>query len=123
MAVVGWNGDAGHGRGDHLHLSWSHSETKPKTPARVVYTRKCPGSKRDDDPARDGGRDRDRDDRPGSGGGTRPGRSGGGGRGDGSNGGTSPGSGGGAGGGGSGGSGGGVSAKVGRLAPTVPETR
>jgi hypothetical protein len=39
---VGWNGDAGHGRGDHLHLSWSHTETKPRHPARVVYTRKCP---------------------------------------------------------------------------------
>ena len=39
---VGWNGDPGHGRGDHLHLSWMHSETEPKDPARVVYTRKCP---------------------------------------------------------------------------------
>src|SRR5215203_1662358 len=39
---VGWNGDAGHGRGDHLHLSWSHSDTQPKHPARVVYTRRCP---------------------------------------------------------------------------------
>jgi len=39
---VGWNGDAGHGRGDHLHLSWSHSVTEPRDPARVVYTRKCP---------------------------------------------------------------------------------
>jgi hypothetical protein len=39
---VGWNGDAGHGRGHHLHLSWMHSETKPKDPARVVYTRRCP---------------------------------------------------------------------------------
>jgi hypothetical protein len=39
---VGWNGDAGHGRGHHLHLSWMHSETEPEDPARVVYTRKCP---------------------------------------------------------------------------------
>jgi hypothetical protein len=39
---VGWNGDPGHGRGDHLHLSWMHSDTEPKDPARVVYTRKCP---------------------------------------------------------------------------------
>jgi hypothetical protein len=39
---VGWNGDPGHGRGDHLHLSWMHTPTKPKHPARVVYTRKCP---------------------------------------------------------------------------------
>jgi hypothetical protein len=39
---VGWNGDPGHGRGDHLHLSWMHSPTEPGNPARVVYTRKCP---------------------------------------------------------------------------------
>src|SRR5215203_1817314 len=44
---VGWNGDAGHGRGIHLHLSWSHSETEPGHPARVVYTRRCPGSGHD----------------------------------------------------------------------------
>ena len=41
---VGWNGDPGHGRGNHLHLSWMHSPTKPRHPARVVYTRRCPGS-------------------------------------------------------------------------------
>jgi hypothetical protein len=41
---VGYNGDAGHGRGNHLHLSWMHSPTRPRQPARVVYTRKCPGS-------------------------------------------------------------------------------
>ena len=39
---VGWNGDPNHGRKNHLHLSWMHSETKPEDPARVVYTRKCP---------------------------------------------------------------------------------
>jgi hypothetical protein len=39
---VGWNGDSGHGRGHHLHLSWMHSETEPEDPARVVYTRRCP---------------------------------------------------------------------------------
>jgi hypothetical protein len=39
---VGWNGDPGHGRGNHLHLSWMHSPTEPRHPARVVYTRKCP---------------------------------------------------------------------------------
>jgi hypothetical protein len=118
---VGWNGDAGHGRGNHLHLSWAHSETRPTVPARVVYTRKCPRPKRGDKPARDGGRDRD--DRPGSGGGSRPGRGGGGGdgQGDGSNGGTSPRSGSDGGGGGWGG-GGGISTKIGRLAPVVPES-
>ncbi|HYU61691.1 MAG TPA: hypothetical protein VEK39_13110 [Solirubrobacterales bacterium] len=39
---VGYNGDEGHGRGNHLHLSWMHSETKPKHPAETVYTRFCP---------------------------------------------------------------------------------
>jgi hypothetical protein len=39
---VGWNGDPGHGRGNHLHLSWSHTPAKPRHTARVVYTRKCP---------------------------------------------------------------------------------
>jgi hypothetical protein len=39
---VGYNGDKNHGRGDHLHLSWSHSETKPKHEARTVYTLQCP---------------------------------------------------------------------------------
>ena len=39
---VGWSGDPGHGPGDHLHLSWSHSATPPGNPARVVYTRICP---------------------------------------------------------------------------------
>ena len=40
---VGYNGDIGHGRGHHLHLSWSHSPTEPEDPARTVYTLKCPG--------------------------------------------------------------------------------
>jgi hypothetical protein len=39
---VGYNGDVNHGKGHHLHLSWSHSPTKPKDPARTVYTIKCP---------------------------------------------------------------------------------
>ncbi len=43
---IGWNGDAGHGRGDHLHLSYAHSPTRPRHPARVVYTRNCPGQRR-----------------------------------------------------------------------------
>jgi len=41
---VGYDGDAGHGRGHHLHLSWNHSMTKPKRPAPTVYTVHCPGS-------------------------------------------------------------------------------
>ncbi len=43
-AGSGYNGDAGHGRGNHLHLSWNHSDTKPGRPARTVYTLRCPGS-------------------------------------------------------------------------------
>ncbi|HEV2074857.1 MAG TPA: hypothetical protein VGR10_01300 [Thermoleophilaceae bacterium] len=39
---VGWNGDAGHGWGHHLHLSYMHSYTPPRDPARIVYTRRCP---------------------------------------------------------------------------------
>jgi hypothetical protein len=41
---VGYNGDAGHGRGHHLHLSWNHSDARPKHPAKTVYTLRCPGS-------------------------------------------------------------------------------
>ena len=33
---VGWNGDAGHGRGNHLHLSWMHSPS----PARASGPRR-----------------------------------------------------------------------------------
>jgi hypothetical protein len=50
---VGYNGDAGHGRGDHLHLSWMHSETGFNDPARLVYTRKCPYRRRDRGEPRD----------------------------------------------------------------------
>lgn len=39
---VGYDGDSGHGRGNHLHLSWSHSEVKPRRPARTVHTVRCP---------------------------------------------------------------------------------
>jgi hypothetical protein len=39
---VGYNGDAGHGRGHHLHLSYSHSPAKYNTTARTVWTLKCP---------------------------------------------------------------------------------
>jgi hypothetical protein len=94
---VGWNGDPGHGRGNHLHLSWSHSETEPGHPARVVYTRRCPGSgkhKRSDD----GGHHH-----RGPTGGTGAGALG---SGDGSSGGTSAGS---------------LSPRIGKLAPVVAE--
>ena len=39
---VGYNGDAGHGRGNHLHLSWSHSTARPGHPAKTVDTIRCP---------------------------------------------------------------------------------
>lgn len=39
---VGYDGDSGHGRGHHLHLSWNHSETKPGVRAASVYTLRCP---------------------------------------------------------------------------------
>jgi hypothetical protein len=47
---VGYDGDAGHGRGHHLHLSWSHSPAKFGEPADSVYTMRCPkkGPKRNE---------------------------------------------------------------------------
>jgi hypothetical protein len=39
---VGYDGDANHGRGHHLHLSWSHSPAKFGTPAESVYSIRCP---------------------------------------------------------------------------------
>lgn len=40
---VGYDGDSGHGRGHHLHLSWAHSDnTTFGKPARWVLSRKCP---------------------------------------------------------------------------------
>jgi len=42
---VGYNGDAGHGTGHHLHLSWNHSETKPGVSPATVYTLRCPSAK------------------------------------------------------------------------------
>lgn len=42
---VGYDGDAGHGRGHHLHLSWAHSDkARFGKPARTVYTLRCPGA-------------------------------------------------------------------------------
>jgi hypothetical protein len=47
---VGYDGDANHGRGHHLHLSWMHSPAKFGKPADSVYTMRCPkrGPKRGD---------------------------------------------------------------------------
>jgi hypothetical protein len=107
---VGWNGDAGHGRGNHLHLSWSHSPSEPGQPARVVYTRRCPGSGGEEGSGgHDGNHHHGRHSHDG---GTAPGSGSGGGKGadGGSNGGT-----------GSGGGGGGTAPNVGKLAPVVPE--
>ena len=41
---VGYNGDANHGRGDHLHLSYAHSDTRFNRPAKTIYTRLCPAT-------------------------------------------------------------------------------
>ncbi|MFN8112574.1 MAG: hypothetical protein U0R51_05180 [Solirubrobacterales bacterium] len=41
---VGYNGDAGHGRGNHLHLSWNHGDARAFHPAKTVYTMICPGT-------------------------------------------------------------------------------
>lgn len=58
---VGYDGDANHGRGNHLHLSWSHSPAKFGTPAESVYTMRCPKPRN----ARRGGKDSDeRPDKP-----------------------------------------------------------
>jgi hypothetical protein len=60
---VGYDGDAGHGRGHHLHLSWEHSATKAGKPAESVYTMRCPKGrpKRGDG---SGDSDGDKPDRP-----------------------------------------------------------
>jgi hypothetical protein len=42
---VGYDGDEGHGRGNHLHLSWSHSELSGKRRfPKTVITKHCPKS-------------------------------------------------------------------------------
>ena len=52
---VGYDGDSGHGRRHHLHLSWSHSPAKFDTPARTVWTIKCPDAPTGTDDGGDGG--------------------------------------------------------------------
>lgn len=90
---VGYNGDAGHGRGDHLHLSWDHSDARAGHPAKSVYTFKCPGKGK-------GGRVPDDPGTTGDDGGTKGGHGGHGGRNqnDGPSGGVEPGADGGSGG-------------------------
>ncbi len=44
---VGYDGDEGHGRGNHLHLSWSHSElTGHRRFPKTVITKHCPGKRK-----------------------------------------------------------------------------
>ena len=74
---VGYDGDAGHGSGHHLHLSWSASETGFGEPARTVYSVKCPTKKKPaapKDPAGDGNVDDGPDTAGGVGGNKNPGR-------------------------------------------------
>jgi len=52
---VGYDGDAGHGRGHHLHLSYSHSPTAYDDPARTVYTLRDPVRDGSTEPPDDGG--------------------------------------------------------------------
>ena len=40
---VGYDGDANHGRGHHLHLSWSHSTAKPGDPGEAGQHAALPG--------------------------------------------------------------------------------
>lgn len=76
---VGYDGDSGHGRGHHLHLSYNHSGAKFGETPKTVYTVKCPKPAGGDEP------DRDND---GDGGGISAGGGGGGGDGDGGGGGS-----------------------------------
>lgn len=48
---VGYDGDAGHGRGHHLHLSFNHSASRYNKPAKTIYSMKCPVPKDDANPA------------------------------------------------------------------------
>jgi hypothetical protein len=103
---VGYNGDAHHGRGHHLHLSYSHTGAPfGKTP-KTVYTVKCPTP--------NGGEEPDRNNTSGGGGNHHGG------------GGISSGGGGNGGGNGGGGNGGGGISTRGiapaHLAPIQPET-
>jgi len=52
---VGYNGDAGHGSGHHLHLSYSHGASKFGTPVKVMYSMRCPEKRgADEGPSGDG---------------------------------------------------------------------
>lgn len=107
---VGYNGDAGHGRGHHLHLSYNHSGAPFGKPADTMYSLRCPKPRGDggDEPGRDGGGNGGGGNQ--NGGGISPGSGGGGNDGDG---------------GGGGNDGGGISTRTAGsvpLAPVHPET-
>ena len=46
---VGYNGDPGHGRGHHLHLSYNHLGANFGEPARTMYSIRCPERRGDGD--------------------------------------------------------------------------
>ncbi len=50
---VGYNGDVNHGRGHHLHLSYSHSGAAFGQTPETVYTIRCPKPRGDGEPNRD----------------------------------------------------------------------
>ena len=53
---VGYDGDAHHGRGHHLHLSYNHGASQFGTPVREMYSMRCP-ERRGDNNEPDGGGD------------------------------------------------------------------
>jgi uncharacterized membrane protein YgcG len=52
---VGYDGDANHGRGHHLHLSYNHLGADFGEPAKTMYSIKCPKKRGDGDRDGDGG--------------------------------------------------------------------
>ena len=46
---VGYNGDPGHGRGHHLHLSYNHLGANFGEPAKTMYSIRCPERRGDGD--------------------------------------------------------------------------
>ena len=69
---VGYDGDSGHGRGNHLHLSWNHSDVRPGRSPATVYTLRCPGGKVPTPPTGGGGEGGDPPPTPDGGGGGGP---------------------------------------------------
>jgi uncharacterized membrane protein YgcG len=52
---VGYDGDANHGRGHHLHLSYSHGASKFGEPVKDMYSMRCPEKRGGGEPDGGGG--------------------------------------------------------------------